>query len=38
LHGCYAIAKTRASRDVFTLMMSNLQRQLSDSVFEPVMA
>ena len=38
LHGCYAIAKTRASRDVFTLMMSNLQRQLSDSVFEPAMA
>lgn len=33
LHGCYAIAKTRNSRDVFTLMMNALQRQLKEVLF-----
>jgi hypothetical protein len=33
LQGCYAIAKTRNSRDVFTLMMNALQRQLKDVLF-----
>ncbi len=30
LHGCYAIAKTRNSKDVFTLMVNTLQRQLKE--------
>jgi hypothetical protein len=33
LHGCYAVAKTRNSRDVFTLMMNALQRQLKEVLF-----
>lgn len=33
LQGCYAIAKTRNSRDVFTLMMNALQRQLKEVLF-----
>lgn len=33
LQGCYAIAKARASRDVFTLMMNALQRQLKEVLF-----
>ena len=33
LQGCYAIAKTRNSRDVFTLMMKALQRQLKEVLF-----
>jgi hypothetical protein len=30
LQGCYAIAKTRKSRDVFTLMVNTLQRQMKE--------
>lgn len=30
LQGCYAIAKTRNSRDVFTLMVNTLQKQLKE--------
>lgn len=33
LHGCYAVAKTRNSRDVFTLMINALQRQLKEVLF-----
>jgi TetR/AcrR family transcriptional repressor of nem operon len=33
LHGCYAVAKTRNSRDVFTLMVNALQRQLKEVLF-----
>ena len=33
LHGCFAIAKTRNSRDVFTLMMNAMQRQLKEILF-----
>lgn len=33
LQGCYAVAKTRNSRDVFTLMMNALQRQLKEVLF-----
>ena len=33
LHGCYAIAKTRASKDVFTSMVSGLQKQLIDVLY-----
>lgn len=33
LHGCYAVAKTRNSRDVFTLMVDALQRQLKEVLF-----
>lgn len=30
LYGCYAIAKTRNSRDVFTLMVNTLQKQMKE--------
>lgn len=33
LQGCYAVAKTRNSRDVFTLMMNAMQRQLKEVLF-----
>lgn len=33
LNGCYAVAKTRNSRDVFTLMMNAMQRQLKEVLF-----
>lgn len=33
LNGCYAVAKTRKSRDVFTLMMNAMQRQLKEVLF-----
>lgn len=33
IQGCYSIAKTRASRDVFTLMVNALQRQLRELLF-----
>ena len=33
LHGCYAIAKTRASKDVFVSMVNGLQKQLIDVLY-----
>jgi TetR/AcrR family transcriptional repressor of nem operon len=33
LHGCYAIAKTRASKEVFISMVSALQRQLQEVLY-----
>lgn len=33
LQGCYAVAKTRNSKDVFTLMVNTLQRQLKEMLF-----
>ncbi len=33
LHGCYAIAKTRASKDVFVSMVNGLQKQLVDVLY-----
>jgi AcrR family transcriptional regulator len=33
LQGCYSIAKTRNSKDVFTLMLNTLQRQLKEMLF-----
>jgi len=33
LQGCYGIAKTRNSKDVFTLMMNTLQRQIKEILF-----
>lgn len=33
MQGCYAIAKTRNSKDVFTLMLNGLQRQLKELLF-----
>jgi AcrR family transcriptional regulator len=32
LQGCYAISKTRKSRDVFTLMVNTLQKQLKETL------
>lgn len=32
LMGCYAIAKVRASKDVFTLMINNLQKNIKDNL------
>jgi AcrR family transcriptional regulator len=33
LQGCFAIAKTRNSKDVFTLMINTLQRQIKEVLF-----
>jgi len=33
LHGCYAIAKTRASKDAFVSMVNGLQKQLIDVLY-----
>jgi AcrR family transcriptional regulator len=33
LHGCYAIAKTRASKDVFVSMVNGLHKQLIDVLY-----
>jgi hypothetical protein len=33
LHGCYAIAKTRASKDVFVSMVNALQKQLMEVLY-----
>ena len=33
LHGCYAIAKTRASKDVFVSMVNALQKHLLDVLY-----
>jgi AcrR family transcriptional regulator len=33
LHGCYAIAKTRASKDVFVSMVNGLQKQLIEVLY-----
>jgi TetR/AcrR family transcriptional regulator, transcriptional repressor for nem operon len=33
LQGCYAIAKARSSKDVFTLMINALQKQLKEVLF-----
>jgi hypothetical protein len=33
LHGCYAIAKTRNSKDVFVSMVNALQKQLLEVLY-----
>ena len=38
LQGSYTIAKTRKSKDVFTLMINTLQRQLKETLFNQVPA
>ncbi len=34
LIGCYSIAKVRGSKDVFTLMINNLQKQIKDTLIQ----